>query len=152
MNVTIVYSTQSGSTSTAAEMVAETLRESSYTVTVCSALETTKDTLSPFDVLVIGSPSWEVDGKDGQPLPEVITLLESMPKESFTNKKVAVFGLGDETYKHFCGGVDVILTKLTEKGVTPIVESLRIDRYYSSHDNQTKLVEWAQTLGKSILS
>ena len=151
MNVTIIYSTQSGSTSTAAEMVADTLKTAGHTVTICSALETTKDTVAPFDVLVVGSPSWEIDGKDGQPLPEVIALLEAMPKEAFVNKKVAVFGLGDETYTHFCGGVDVINTKLAQKGVTPFVEPLRIDRYYSTHDNQTKLVEWAQTLGKSIL-
>jgi len=151
MRVTIIYSTQSGSTSTAAEVVAETLKGSGHEVTICPALEATKDAIAAFDVLIVGSPSWEIDGKDGQPLPEVIALLESMPTESFISKKVAVFGLGDETYKRFCGGVDVILAKLTEKGVTTITEPLRIDRYYSTHDNQTKLVEWAQSLGKSIV-
>lgn len=150
MNCVIVYATESGSTQTACDVVADALRLQSHTVTLSSAHDSSKDMLAPFDALIVASPSWEADGIDGQPLPDMTTFLETLSPDALVHKKIAVLGLGDETYQHFCGAVDIMVEKLKTLGVTPVTEPLRIDRYYSSHENETKLVAWAQALGKIL--
>jgi len=131
MKIFLVYGTLSGSTMTAAEVIASSLRGGGYDVTVVSSESATKEQLASHDVLVLGSPSWEDQGKDGQPLPEITAFLAQLTAQDLANKKVALFGLGDISYPHFCGAIDVMEARLKELGVTPIIESLRVDRYYS---------------------
>ena len=150
MKILLVYGTLSGSTMTAADIVTAALRKAGHEVSELTADSASKDMLTPCGALVIGSPSWEDDGTDGQPLPEVRKFLDSLTSDDLSGKKAAVFGLGDVSYPHFCGAVDVIESKLKERNVSPIIPSVRIDRYYSSADNETKIRDWATQLGASL--
>lgn len=145
MKVLVVYATLSGSTMAAADLITATIKSAGHEVTTLTADSISADTVSPYEALIIGSPSWEDEGKDGQPLPEVRKFVESLSSASLTGKKIAVFGLGDTSYPHFCGAVDIIEEKLHAIGITPAIPSLKIDRYYSSPDNEPKVREWANT-------
>lgn len=152
MKILLVYGTLSGSTMTAADIITATLRSGGHDVSELSADAAHKDLLQTSDVVIIGSPSWEDEGKDGQPLPEVRLFLESVTAEELSGKKVAIFGLGDISYPHFCGAVDVLEAKLKERNVAPFIQSIRIDRYYSSSENEQKIREWASQLNSALLT
>ncbi len=151
MKCIVIYGTLSGSTMTAATVLSESLKNAGHEVSLVMADPSTKDQIKDVQSVVFASPSWEDNGVDGQPLPEVRQVIESMTAENFTGKKVAICGLGDVSYPHFCGAVDVLEGLLKDRGVTPIVESLKIDRYYSSADNEQKVKTWTAALA-SILS
>jgi flavodoxin I len=152
MKIALIYGTLSGSTMTASETAAAELRSAGNDVNVVSVESANKDALSGMDAVVIASPSWEDQGKDGQPLPEVRMFLEGLTAQDFSGKKVALLGLGDTAYPHFCGAIDVMEGMLKERSVTPVTTSLRIDRYYSLPDNEQKVKDWAQSLGKILSS
>lgn len=152
MKCLLIYGTLSGSTMTAAELIGSTIRATGHEVDVLPIENVTKDLLAAHDALIIGSPSWEDQGKDGQPLPEITAFLSSLTAQDLAGKKTAFFGLGDVAYPHFCGAVDVMESKLKEFGVTPVTASLRVDRYYSLPDNEQKVKTWAENLGKLLSS
>lgn len=150
MKILQVYGTLSGSTMTAAELIGNTLRAAGHDVDVLSVESVAKDSVKNYDALIVGSPSWEDQGKDGQPLPEITAFLGSLTTQDLLNKKVALFGLGDISYPHFCGAIDVIESKLKELGVAPLIESLKIDRYYSLPENEQKVKTWAEKLSQTL--
>ncbi|MEK7074073.1 MAG: flavodoxin domain-containing protein [Patescibacteria group bacterium] len=148
MKCLLIYGTLSGSTMTAAELIGNTLRAAGHDVDVLSVESVTKDSVKNYDAVIIGSPSWEDQGKDGQPLPEITAFVSTLTTQDLADKKTAVFGLGDISYPHFCGAVDVIEDKFSELSITPIVESLCVDRFYSLADNEQKVKSWAENLAK----
>ena len=152
MKCLLIYGTLSGSTMTAAELIGNTLRAAGHQVDVLSVESATKESIKNYEALIIGSPSWEDQGKDGQPLPEITALLAALTPQDVSAKKIVLFGLGDMAYPHFCGAVDVMEAKLKDLSCTPATESLRVDRYYSLPDNEQKVKTWAENLGKLLSS
>ena len=150
MKCTLLYGTLSGSTMTAAGVVSEVLTAAGHQVDSIMVDGATKDQIKESQVVILGSPSWEDEGKDGQPLPDMTKFLKSLTPEDLAGKKVAIFGLGDTSYQHFCGAVDVMTELLKVNGASPVIEPVRIDRYYSLPDNENKIRAWAETLAKSL--
>lgn len=135
---------------TAAELIGRTIIAAGHQADVLPVESVTKESLVPYGAFIIGSPSWEDQGKDGQPLPEITAFLASLSAGDLAGKKVLVFGLGDVSYPHFCGAVDVIEGRLKELNVVPTMESLRIDRYYSLQENEQKVKSWAEQAAKIL--
>lgn len=152
MKYFLVYGTLSGSTMTAAELVGSTLKKQGHIVTIVSADQASKDMIKDQEVLLVASPSWEDRGLDGQPLPEIRQFLESLSPADLAGKKIALIGLGDSAYPHFCGAVDVMAEILTKLHSISIIEPLRIDKYYSMPDNEQKVEEWSMRLSKSLVA
>lgn len=150
MKCLLLYGTLSGSTMTAAELVAASLRESGHDVTTLSVDQANPDMVAPHGAVVIASPSWEDRGLDGQPLPEVRQFIESLKSSDLAGKKIALLGLGDTSYPHFCGAIDVMEGLLKKIQISPSIESLRIDKYYSAPDNEYKVTVWAQKFASSL--
>ncbi len=150
MKCTLLYGTLSGSTMTAAGVVADVLTGAGHQVDSIMVDGATKDQIKDSQLIILGSPSWEDEGKDGQPLPDMTKFLKSLTAEDLAGKKVAIFGLGDTSYQHFCGAVDVMTELLKANNATPVVEPVRIDRYYSLPDNENKIRTWADGLAKSL--
>lgn len=151
MKCLLVYGTLSGSTMSASEIAAATLRAQSHTVDIFSADEVTHEKVAGYDALIVSSPSWEDQGKDGQPLPEVRAFVESLTADELAGKKVALIGLGDTSYPHYCGAIDVMEEMFTKRNVTPVVPSLKIDRYYSLAENEQKVKDWATKLATALV-
>ncbi len=150
MKCLFVYGTLSGSTMSASEIAAATLRTHNHTVNLFSADAVTHDKVAGYDVLIVSSPSWEDQGKDGQPLPEVRAFVESLTATDLTGKHVALMGLGDTSYPHYCGAIDVMEEILKKVHVTPVVTSLKIDRFYSLAENEQIVKNWATILAAAI--
>lgn len=137
---------------TAAELAAAELRTVGHDVDVVGVEEASREKLSLYGALIVASPSWEDQGKDGQPLPEVRKFLKTLTAEDLKDKKIALIGLGDTSYPHYCGAIDVMEEMLKKISVTPVVTSLRVDRYYSLRENKDNVKSWASGLGKSLVA
>ncbi len=151
MNILLVYATNSGTTMSTAQTINDLLIAKGNAVTMKEVRDSSEADFSSPDVVIMGSPSWDFEGHEGMPHEDWLPLMEKLKAMSFENKKFAIFGLGDSSYKHFCGAVDHLeeLVK-TVKG-TLIVPSLRIDKFYSDQTgNMEKITTWAGSVASSL--
>lgn len=151
MTALIVYASNSGSTHLVAKQISELLESAGIQCTVKKAVDTNSSDLQDHELILFGSPSWKVDGVEGQPHETMTTFLNSLDEKSFENKYLALFGCGDSSYLHFCNAVDVMNNTVTEKKATQLVEPLKIDAYFFDLDNNlAKVEEWALALSRKI--
>ena len=136
----------------ASRVIQESLSARGIDATVVIADSSVKAQLESFHAVIFASPTWDDMYSEGQPLPEIKEYLESLTAKDLAGKKVAVLGLGDTSYEHFCGAVDVIESILKKLGVVPIVPSLRIDKYYFSPNGEEMVKNWADTFASILLS
>ena len=147
MNILIVYETYSGGTLSAVEFIQKVLSNNNHSITIKRAGETKAEEFASFDFIIFGSPSWLENDKDGQPHQNFLILIENASNVSLTGKKFAIFGLGDESYAHFCGGVDVLKNFIIEKGGEVTAEPLKIDNFYMDIQKYEAIMsEWLSTL------
>lgn len=147
MNILLVYATNSGTTMSTAQAINDKLVAKGYAVTMKEVRDASEGDFTSPDAIVMGSPSWDFEGHEGMPHEDWLPLMEKLKTQTHENKRFAVFGLGDSSYKHFCGAVDHMeeLVK-TVKGAL-VVPSLRIDKFYSDQTgNMDKINAWADSL------
>lgn len=151
MNILITYESNSGSTHHTAKLIEEKLVEANNKVTLKKAGSTSVDDIEENDFVLVGSPSWLVDNVQGRPHEEVSGLLSRIEQTYIENKKVAVFGCGDDSYINFCGAVDVIEKDLLAKNARQVVPSLRVNSFYFNIDKNIQMIQaWAQVLSEQI--
>ena len=64
---------------------------------------------------------------------------------------MAVIGLGDSNYVHFCGAVNIIEQYfVNELGGQKIIETLRIDGYPEMEENQNLVNNWVEKIATLI--
>lgn len=147
MNILLVYATNSGTTMSTAQSINDKLVAKGHAVTMKEVRDTTEGDFSSPEAILLGSPSWDFEGHEGMPHEDWLPLMEKLKTMTFENKPFAIFGLGDSSYKHFCGAVDHMeeLVK-TMKGKLA-VPSLRIDKFYSDQTgNMDKINAWADSV------
>lgn len=140
MNILLVYATYSSSTKQACEVVTDTLMGHGHTVTVKRALDTNTEDFTPYDLIILASPSWLINNKDGMPHEDFVALIERSQDKMFEHKRFAVFGLGDESYAHFCGAVDHLKHFVEQGKGTLVGEVLRIDGYLFNEDHNAQVL------------
>ncbi len=136
-------------------LMARTIRDvlsKSHTVTLKKATEIEAHDVPLYDALVIGSPSWMVHHKEGQPHEAILELLEDLRHESGVKKmSTAVFGSGDAAYTYFCGAVDIMADTLKNIGTTNVMPPLKVDELYFHLDkNLANVAAWATSLSKQL--
>lgn len=147
MNILLVYATYSSGTKQASQIVTDTLVAKDHTVTVKRAADTNIEDFGPYDLVILGSPSWLINNKDGMPHEEFVALIERSQGKLFENKKFAIFGLGDESYARFCGATDHLKNFVEQGKGTLVGEILRIDGYLFNEDhNSHVLQEWVEKI------
>lgn len=145
MNVLLIYATNSGSTFEVSNLISQILTEAGHQVTVKNIQEITAPDFANYEAVLLGSPSWDYEGKEGQPHHDFTAFINSYPEGMiYSDKKFAVFGLGDSNYTHFCGAVDHLVEFVTNKIQGQLVaEPLKIDQFYSNMDTGTQQVnDW----------
>jgi flavodoxin len=148
MNILITYSTNSGSTFVVARTIAESLN-AKHTVTLKTATTTSVHDILKAEIIFFGSPSWDFDGKEGQPHETMLELLKRLESTSFRGKRVVAFGCGDSSYTHFCGAVDELEIWSRKKGATLLLPSLRLDEFFFHEEaNIEKTKTWTKDLAK----
>lgn len=151
MNILIAYATFSSGTGTASHIVEKILTDKGHAVTRQLVDDSTPDTFSNFDLVILASPSWEHEGKDGQPHPAFASIIQTSVQTPDT--RYAIFGLGDSTYARFCGAVDHLENYVRQMKGQLITDSLRIDGFYFDEEKNTqKLIDWTQKLDTALTS
>ncbi len=147
MKILIIYDTYSGGTLDASTFIYDLLVAKGNTALVKRANEVSLDDFTSPDLIIFGTPSWFVDNIEGKPHVNFVKLMEAIKTSHFENKKVAVFGLGDETYAHFCRGVDILEKFIKERQGNIIVESLKLNNYYANQETcREALTGWIEKL------
>jgi flavodoxin I len=148
MNTLIIFATYSGGTEAAVNVLSETLKAKGQTVTLISPTQTNPEEMTKYDLVILASPSWDTNGKEGQPHEDYFSLIEKSKGKTCDGRKFAIMGLGDSSYPHFCGAVDELEKFVNEIKGALTVPSLKIDGYfYNQEKNNQTIKEWAQKLG-----
>ncbi len=143
----IFYATYSGGTQAASEFLTQTLQTAGHQITTKMISEVAFEDVLNFDLIVFASPSWDFDGREGQPHQDFISFMEKSAGKKMEGKNCAVLGLGDSSYAHFCGAVPIIEEFIKTAGGTLKTPSLMIDGYlFDMEKNNAAIAEWAKKI------
>lgn len=153
MNICILWATYSGGTEIAGQTVSEILKSSGHTVTVQGPADFLPDTIKKYDCIVLCTPTWDYQGKEGQPHEDFISFVQKAKGKIWTDKPFAILGLGDSSYTHFCGSVGVLEEFVIQSKGKIIIPSLKIDGFFFSQDKHLESIRlWSGNLLKALAS
>lgn len=152
MHVLVIYATNSGGTQTAADIVSIVLKNKHLEITVKEAGEVNPNDITEYPAIVIGSCTWDYNGLEGQPHEHIVEMLKKLDKlPAWTDKSLAMFGLGDSSYTYFCGSVTYMETFAKRNKARLIIPSLKIDGFfYKQQENTATLQKWASDLATAL--
>lgn len=150
MNILLVYATNSGSTEAAAHIIADVLTGKGHVVSVKDAKTATPEDVTAAPFFILGSPSWDHDGLEGQPLPEMEEFIARCKEVALNGKPCAVFGLGDSSYTYFCGAVTYLEAFIKRTKGTLVVPSLKVDAFYMKPEASANIMKWANEVAEKI--
>ena len=145
----VIFASTTGNTEALAESVSSGLKEGGLEVTVKNVADASVDELANYDLVVLGSSTWDGLNDDFE------DFYQKMAGLSLTGKKAAVFGPGDkENYPNaFCESVDILEEKLRQCGADMVAEGLKIDRPMGEEMDDAAKEEakaWALKIAKSL--
>lgn len=149
-NTLLIYGSLTGNTEGVAFKIQEILRGKGKEIDVKNAIDAdVNDLTAPYSGFIFGSSTWD----DGLPASDFNDFLERInsAKPSLAGKKIAIFGLGDSNYVHFCSATSIMeKTFVDEMTGTKIIETMRIDGYPEMEENQAIVNNWAEKLANLI--
>ncbi len=152
MNILLIYASNSGGTFLASQIVADTLKRHNHAITVKNVKEVNAADLSPYDLVILASPSWDYQGKEGQPHEDYREFMAKFSAKSLTAKSFAILGLGDSSYTYFCGAVGHLEEFVKNLGGKLIIEPLKIDGFYFDQDKNSKIIsDWTDKLATKLV-
>lgn len=145
MKVTIIYASNAGSNFVVGQILKEELEKNGHEVMLKKAQDSSEVDIKDRDLVILGSPSWYVNEKEGQPHE---FMLEFMGKLGNLNgQKFAFYGCGDKSYLQYCGAVDEMEKIMEEKGASRLYDSLRINHFFFNLEkNIEQTREWAKKI------
>lgn len=146
MKVLIIYGTYSTGTLTVAEAAAAYLKEMGEEAKVLCADKVQGQDIQEHDLIIMGSPSWKVQGKQGMPHEYFYGMMDRLKDQTF-DKKFAVISLGDEQYALVNGSADHLMEFVNQLGGHLVGEPLKIEGFYfNKADRLEQLKQWLPTL------
>ena len=114
----LFYGTDTGNTETVSNKIKEKIDGilDADTVDVIEIYKKEPEAFSPYDIIIIGMPTWY----DGELQGDWETFLPKFEQIDFSNKKLAFFGLGDQYgYSfYFCDALGVFYNIALKNGAT----------------------------------
>lgn len=138
----IVYGSTTGNTELMAGHVAIGMKEAGADVTIKDVRDANIDELTGYDIVVLGSSTWN-GGELQEDFIDFYDDLEELPLEG---TKAAAFGPGDSNHESFCAAVDMLEQRLRERGATLVAPSMKVDGDVEAVESETR--EW----GKQVAS
>ncbi len=134
----IIYGSSTGNTETAAKWIKGAIGGADLMDVVSVA----PSALTSYDVIILGSSTWG----QGELQDDFAGFYDAMSEETFSGKKVAVFGCGDRDMfpDCFCNAVDLIADKAKECGAHVAEPLFRIDGDVDAYEADIKA--WAAEL------
>ncbi len=141
-NILIFYGTTTGNTEVVAQKIADELNAADKSAELKNETEITPKIVNSYDTLIIGSSTWD----DGQLQSDMAEFIEKMAAEnpSLTDKKVAIFALGDASYPEFCASAELL--EQAFKNTNIIKPILKMDGFPDMEENQTQLKIWLKKI------
>lgn len=152
MHILLLYATYSGSTMTASQVLSDALTELGHTVDMQLVSEFDKSLISSAQALILASPSWDYNGKQGMPHEDFESCVSQCSEQvKLDGKPFAVMGLGDSNYTHFCGAVTHLKKFAEDMGGKMIVDPLKIDQFYIDEETHTQSIkDWASNIAAAL--
>lgn len=146
----IAYATNSSGTLVVAGLIKDLLTASNVDAVKKDIRSVKPEAISEFDLVILGSPSWNYNDKEGQPH-EFFTKFFQQNDGKVRFKNTAVFGLGDSAYIQFCGAVDYLESFVLQNNGKLTVPSLRIDGFFfNQKENEELIGEWVKNIMLSL--
>ncbi len=143
MNILVVFETQNGTTQYVAEVIQKQFQDLGHQVTLHGVkAQGMTPPMMDYDVILFGAPTYE-DGK----LENSMRVFIARNNPDFSQKKVAVFGLGNRFYPQFCISAQILADWVTKNKGTLLVEPLKIDGF---PDNLAPLQSWIAQLSAKL--
>ncbi len=136
----IVYGSTTGNTEWVAKQIGEILAREGIEVTVKNVTQTQTAQLGKYDLTLLGSSTWgdaEIEFQE-----DFAGFYEDMGEANLKGKKIALFGCGDYSYKHYCGAVTLLEETVGDLGALLVNEPLMIDG--EPQDAKADIIAWAQ--------
>lgn len=151
MHILIVFSTYSGSTMAAAQAAQQAFQASGHQAALIPTLEAKPEDFQAADLIILASPTWDYQGKEGQPHEDFIQAYQTFSGQTFPENKFAILALGDSNFSHFCGSAAHLEKWVAELQGKLIGESLKIDQYYFNEaENGQKVKSWIENLAQQL--
>ncbi len=149
-NTLLIYGSLTGNTEGVSHKVQEILRTKGKEIEVKNAIDSDlPDLTAPYETFILACSTWD----DGLPASDFNDFIERISSNlpSLAGKKIAILGLGDSNYVHFCGATTIIEELFVGKmGGQKIIDTLRIDGYPDMEENQTVISAWTDKLAELI--
>lgn len=126
MKVKIIYTSLTGNTQEAVDVLTDSLNDLGAEVEVLDSEDGTEvdDFFTDADAYVLASYS---DGDNGELPDGIIDFSDDLDGYDLSGKKVVVIGTGDSSYDEFCGAVDILEKQVQDDNATLIAPSLKIE-------------------------
>jgi len=152
MKIIVVYATNTGNTYLTAQVITQML-DSGHQVTMVNADDADPKTLADYDLILLGSSSWDWQGKEGHPLRAMMGFLEKAQDLNLSGKSFALFGCGDTDFRLFCGAVDHLEDFVNKSNGKLVCEPLKIDKLYVDILAKLEKVKaWGKGLNQQLAS
>lgn len=149
-NTLLIYGSLTGNTEGVSFKIQEILKEKGKEIEVKNSIDADlNDLTGPYNNFIFACSTWD----DGLPQSDFNDFIERIvgSKPSLADKKIAILGCGDSNYVHFCGAADAIeKVFITDLAGKKIIETLRIDGYPETEENQVLLKNWVEKLASLI--
>ncbi len=145
----VIYGSNTGNAEALAQSVASGFEEGGVEVTIKDVATAKGDDLASYDLVVLGSSTWDGLHDDFE------DFYQKMAGLSLAGKKAAVFGPGDSANypDTFCESVDILEERLKQCGADMVTAALKIDRPMGEEMDEAAKEEaktWAVNIARAL--
>lgn len=146
--ILVAYGSLTGNTQMVSERIADHCKAQGHAVTLQNIGELAPEDLTTYEVLVLGSSTWD----DGQLQVDAQGIVDQFNRSpvSLTGTRYATFGCGDSSYVTFCLAVDTLADLLKKAGSKQLISGLKIDGFPEMPENITAIEHWSLQLTNSL--
>lgn len=142
----IIYTSLTGNTERCTEVVEEALQAHDIDVTVLEVLDADPDDFLDYDIVMVGSYTYGVDGV----LPdEMEDFHEDLMGIDLSGKIYGVFGSGDDFYPVFCSAVDDFEKAFDSAGAIKGGQGVKVN-LYPEEDDENHLKQLVESIIKKL--
>ena len=139
----VIYGSTTGNTEMVAEQIVEHLED--HEISMQDVADTEANDLLEYDLIIMGASTWD----DGLLQADFREFAENTEID-LSGKKVAVFGLGDNSYPAFCESAALLEEFVNKLGGELIVEPLKIDGFPDEEENEEKVGIWCANIAAKL--
>lgn len=132
MKVIVVFASFVGNTETMSNYIVRGLEQNGHEVLAKDVIYSKPEELLDYDLILLGSPTYEPKMIHDDMLP----FYDTLATMDLSGKKAAAFGPGDSAWPDFCTAVEMLEERLKETGAEIVATSLTVDGIVEEHEER----------------